>query len=222
MPSSKESPLNRTRVGAGGRSGGSSAAGGSRSSGARASGSTAKAPKGVSAKNTGGASRATNEVTRVASGVSKRTGGALKGGKPATYGPKKPTAAQAQQAKKAASVYKGQLTKARNAAAKQAAASATSQQNAAVVRGVQSKLKSMGSTKRKVAGFTAVAGGALLASQYGRPKKNEQKGSTPTPMPSPSNSSGGLPPRSQWKAGMTATYMGKRVRFDGYKWVAMS
>lgn len=71
---------------------------------------------------------------RIASGVSKRTGGALKEGKPATYGPKKPTAAQREQAKKATSSWKGQQTKARNAETRRLAEEAAAAKKAAAAK----------------------------------------------------------------------------------------
>ena len=57
------------------------------------------------------------DIGATAKGVSKRTGGALKAGEPAKYGPKKPTAAQAAQSKRQSAAQKAAATRKANAAA---------------------------------------------------------------------------------------------------------
>lgn len=75
--------------------------------GARATAKTAAKPKKVTTvKEAGGKT----------SGVSRVSGGATKGGKPATYGPRKPTAAQQAAARRSAAAKKAAATRRANAA----------------------------------------------------------------------------------------------------------
>lgn len=66
---------------------------------------------------TAAAQAAPNSKVGTTKGVSKVTGGALKSGKPAAYGPKKPTAAQAAQSKRQQAAQKAAATRKANAAA---------------------------------------------------------------------------------------------------------
>lgn len=61
------------------------------------------------------AARAAAKQPGTTKGVSKRTGGVLKDGKPATYGPKKPTAAQVAASRRSAAAKKAAATRKANA-----------------------------------------------------------------------------------------------------------